>query len=138
MSEGKVTGIGGIFFHCEDPAKTKAWYHEHFGIGADQYGHSFIQRSDEDPEKRILTQWSPMASSSDYFKPSSEAFMINYRVDDLKALLTKLHEAGIEQVGEMEEYSYGKFAWVIDLDGRKIELWEPIDAPLIDPEADQS
>lgn len=127
----RVTGIGGVFFKSKDPEVTKTWYSKHLGIESDQYGGKFVWRDQEDPEKECMTAWSPMPDSTDYYNPSESEFMINYRVQDLVALLELLKAEGVEQVGEMEEYEYGKFAWILDPDGRKVELWEPIDAPLL-------
>lgn len=127
----RVTGIGGLFFKCDDPNKMKNWYIKHLGLPEDQYGAKFIWRDDNDPNKRCLSQWSTFDSKTDYFEPSKKDFMFNYRVHDLVALLKVLKEEGIEQVGEMEVYDYGKFAWIMDPEGNKIELWEPIDEKLL-------
>lgn len=121
----KVTGIGGIFFKTKDPDATKAWYQEHLGIPADEYGWSWGWRERDKPDEEGQTQWSPFKADTDYFSPSDAPFMVNYRVDDLDGLLAQLKAAGIEQVGEPEEYEYGKFAWIMDPDGVKIELWQP-------------
>lgn len=91
------------------------------------YGTSFSWRSGESPEKKGFTAWSPMKNDTTYFNPSEQPFMINYRVEDLEALLVELKKEGIDQVGEMESHEYGKFAWIMDPNGVKIELWEPID-----------
>lgn len=128
----KVTGIGGIFYKVKDQEAHRAWYKKHLGIESDQYGGKFTWRQEEDPEKRGLTAWSPFPSDTGYFKPSNQDFMINYRVDDLEALLKELKKAGVELVGDMESFEYGKFAWIIDPDGYKVELWEAIDSPLLD------
>jgi len=127
----KVTGIGGVFFKCEDPERTKTWYEQNLGIESDQYGGKFVWRDRDDASKECLTAWSPMPSSTNYYDPSKSEFMINYRVDNLDGLLAELKSAGVEIVGEPETYEYGKFAWIIDPDGRKVELWEPIDGPLL-------
>jgi predicted enzyme related to lactoylglutathione lyase len=123
----KVTGIGGVFFKSKDPKKSKEWYEKHLGIVSDQYGHSFKWLDLNNPSKECVTQWSPMDESTDYYKPSSSEFMINYRVEDLASLLSELRKSKVQIIGEMQEYDYGKFAWIIDPDGRKIELWEPKD-----------
>lgn len=130
----RVTGIGGVFFKTNDPQETKNWYAKHLGIPAGPYGWMFEWRQKDNPDAQGTTTWSPFKADTDYFEPSQQPFMINYRVDDLEALLKALKEEGVEQVGEMEAYSYGKFAWIMDLDGNKIELWEPIDQPLVDHE----
>ena len=128
---GKVTGIGGIFYKVEDPEKHKEWYRKHLGIESDQYGGHFKWRDCEDPKKECLTAWSPFERDTKYFDPSEQSFMINYRVDNLEELLAELKEAGVEAVGEMQEFEYGKFAWIIDTDGYKVELWEAVDNPLL-------
>ena len=127
----KVTGIGGVFFKSKDPKKSKQWYEQHLGIVSDQYGHSFKWRDHENPTQECLTQWSPMDEKTNYYDPSSSEFMINYRVDNLEALLSELRKSEVQIIGEMEEFEYGKFAWIIDLDGRKVELWEPKDESIL-------
>lgn len=118
-----VTGIGGIFFKCKDPGLTKKWYADHLGIQTDQYGGCFEWKSENGTAGH--TVWSPFDSQTQYFQPSASTFMVNYRVADLEALLPILRAEGVEQVGEMEVHEYGKFAWVLDPDGHKIELWQP-------------
>jgi predicted enzyme related to lactoylglutathione lyase len=117
----KVTGIGGIFFKSADPTTTRAWYAEHLGLPIDDYGATFPP--DADPLAQ--TVWSPFKPDTDYFGPGPQDFMVNFRVDDLDALLAALAAKGIAEVGEPAIESYGKFAWIIDCDGRRIELWEP-------------
>lgn len=123
----RVTGIGGLFFKSKDPEQTKAWYREHLGIESGQYGGTFEWRHAEDENKKGFTAWGPFKADTDYFNPSKKEFMFNYRVDDLEKLLEVLKEEGVEIVGEMEVYDYGKFGWIMDPDGQKIELWEPND-----------
>lgn len=122
----RVTGIGGMFFKSEDPDAQKNWYKKHLGIPTDQYGWTFWWR-DENGNK-CSTQWSPMNADTEYFSPSKKQFMFNFRVDNLIELLKVLKEEGVTVVGEVEEYSYGKFGWILDPEGNKIELWEPIDS----------
>lgn len=117
----RVTGLGGIFFRCADPSATRAWYATHLGIDTDDYGATFAA----DPDPRAQSVWSPFKADTDYFGPGGQDFMINFRVDDLEALLAQLAACGISCVGEPMDESYGKFGWVVDCDGRKIELWEP-------------
>jgi len=125
-----VTGIGGIFFKAEDPDATRAWYRDYLGIELSEYGGwSFQWRDVDAPNNLGRTEWGPFAADTDYFQPSDAAFMINYRVDDLDGLLERLEAAGIERIGAIESYSYGRFAWVLDPDGIKVELWEPAAAP---------
>jgi predicted enzyme related to lactoylglutathione lyase len=123
----RVTGIGGIFFKCQDPDAVKQWYSKHLGIPADAYGASFEWRQADDPEKKGTTVWSPFKMETRYFDPSTQPFMINYRVDDLEALVAELKAEGVTVVDEIESYPYGKFVHIMDLEGNKIELWEPID-----------
>lgn len=121
----RVTGIGGIFFKAEQPEPLRAWYKEHLGIPSDAHGAMFMWREDENPEHQGMTIWSIFPRSSSYFDPSSAPFMINYRVDDLDALLEQLHAEGVTIDPKRENHEYGRFAWIIDPDGNRIELWEP-------------
>ena len=127
----KVTGLGGIFYKVKDVEKHKAWYQKHLGIESDQYGGHFKWRDQDDPNKECLTAWSPFDKDTDYFDPSDQQFMINYRVEDLEKLMEELIAAGVQQVGEIQSYEYGKFAWILDPDGYKVELWEPVDDILL-------
>ena len=126
----RVTGIGGIFFKCKDPESVKKWYNDHLGIKSDQYGGAFIWREHNDPDHKGYTAWGPFSDTTKYFSPSNKDYMFNYRVDNLEKLLEVLKEEGVEIVGEMEEYEYGKFGWIMDPEGNKIELWEPVDSKL--------
>jgi predicted enzyme related to lactoylglutathione lyase len=128
----RVTGIGGVFFKTANPESTKAWYEKHLGIPAGQYGHLFIWRDDEQPDQRKSTTWNPFSATTNYFAPSTKEWMINYRVENLKALLDELRKEGVTIVGDIEEYEYGKFGWILDPEGNKIELWEPVDTALND------
>ena len=124
----RVTGVGGIFFKCNDPGKTRDWYRKHLGIQSGEFGGVFEWRlADGESEEKGHTVWNPFPKKTEYFDPGEKEFMVNYRVDDLEELLTVLEEEGVEIVGEMEEYDYGKFGWIMDPDGNKIELWEPKD-----------
>jgi predicted enzyme related to lactoylglutathione lyase len=118
----KVTGLGGVFYKVEDPARTTAWYRETLGIGGEWGAH--FPWSD-DPKDQPYSLASPFKASTDYFEPSPSSFMINFRVDDLEALIEELKAKGIEVLGTQFE-DYGKFAWILDCDGIKIELWEQI------------
>ncbi len=127
----RVTGIGGIFFKCEDTAKQKSWYQKHLGMEMNDWGGAiFWWRDTNQPEKKCSTSWSTFKNDTNYFDPSKKPFMFNYRVENLEALLKVLKEEGVEQVGEIEEYEYGKFGWIMDPEGNKIELWEPVDEKL--------
>ena len=123
----KVTGIGGIFFKCKDPGKMKEWYKNHLGLDTNQYGASFEWRQEENPEKKGSTQWAPFSETTKYFDPSTRDFMINYRVENLEALVEQLKNEGVTIVDNIEAYDYGKFIHIIDLEGNKVELWEPIE-----------
>ncbi|MDO7173473.1 VOC family protein [Mariniflexile sp. AS56] len=122
----RVTGIGGLFFKTKNPGDTKDWYKKHLGFNINDYGATFWWKDKEG--KDCTTQWSPFAEDTKYYEPSKKDFMFNYRVENLVELLQVLKEEGVTIVGEMEEYEYGKFGWILDNDGNKIELWEPIDA----------
>jgi predicted enzyme related to lactoylglutathione lyase len=124
-SPGRILGIGGIFFKSANNDQLSSWYREKMGIDHDQYGATFKWRSMDEPAKENLTVWSIFPASSDYFAPSQSAFMINYIVDDLDALLEKMSGAGVMIDPKREDFDYGRFAWVYDPDGNKIELWEP-------------
>lgn len=124
----RVTGLGGIFFKCEDPKNMKDWYGKHLGLKTDEYGATFEWRSAEDPAEKGQTVWSPFKRDTTYFAPSSKEYMINYRVENLEWLVDQLKKEGISFVDEIETYDYGKFIHLLDPEGNKIELWEPIDA----------
>lgn len=109
----------------------KDWYGKHLGIKTDQYGGLFKWRDHEDKEQVCTTAWSPFSAQSDYFAPSEKEYMFNYRVENLEELLSQLKKEGVEVVGEIQEFEYGKFGWIMDPEGRKIELWEPVDAPFL-------
>lgn len=130
--EPKVTGIGGIFFKCKDPNSTKAWYQKHLGLVTDQYGSLFEFRNSLNPEEINYLQWSPFKEDTDYFQPSDQPYMINYRVQNMEGLVEKLKEEGVTICDEIATYDYGKFVHIMDEDGQKIELWEPIDEVFTD------
>ena len=121
----KVTGIGGIFFKCKDPKAINEWYKTHLGFDTSPYGTSFEWRQLDDSTKKGLTQWNPFAENTTYFEPSAKEFMINYRVADLEALVVQLKNEGVTIVDKIEASEYGKFVHIIDLEGNKVELWEP-------------
>lgn len=121
----RVTGIGGLFFKTSDPKKTKDWYKKHLGFNTDDWGCTFWWKDSEG--NKASTQWSPFKEDTKYFQPSQKDFMFNYRVENLIELLDELKKEGVTIVGEVEEYDYGKFGWILDNDGNKIELWEPKD-----------
>ena len=121
----RVTGIGGLFFKTDDPKATKEWYKTHLGFNTDDWGCTFWWKNEKG--EKCATQWSPFEKKTIYFEPSKKDFMFNYRVENLEALLVELKKEGVTIAGEMREFNYGKFAWIFDNDGNKIELWEPID-----------
>lgn len=122
----RVTGLGGIFFKCKDPESVKDWYAKHLGLPVDaEGGINFQWRDPDDPKVMGRTVWASFPDDTDYFQPSRAQFMINYRVDDLKALLARLREEGVQVDNKVEEYDYGKFGWITDPEGNRIELWEP-------------
>ena len=125
----RVTGLGGFFFKTDDPDGIKDWYKKHLGIPTDQYGWTFWWKDKDGND--CSTQWSPMKSDTGYFKPSESSFMMNFRVENLVELLKILKEEGVTVVGEIEEYDYGKFGWILDPDGNKLELWEPVDSAFL-------
>lgn len=127
MSAKRVTGLGGIFFKCKDPEAIKKWYGQHLGIKTDEYGATFEFRKAEEPQTKAYAVWSPFDSATKYFEPSNKEFMINYRVENLSGLIEQLKAEGVEIIGEIEVYDFGKFAHILDPEGNKIELWEPVD-----------
>jgi predicted enzyme related to lactoylglutathione lyase len=131
-SRKKVTGIGGIFFKTKDPETMKAWYQKNLGLVTNEYGSVFEFRSTDQPDNKGYLVWSPFTKDTKYFDPSKKEFMINYRVENLVELLEQLKKDGVEVVGEIEEYEYGKFAHIVDPEGNKIELWEPVDKVFTD------
>jgi catechol 2,3-dioxygenase-like lactoylglutathione lyase family enzyme len=126
---GRILGIGGVFFKSANRDQMREWYSKHLGI-ADKGGGAMLPwREHDDPQKEHVTVWSVFPASTDYFNPGNAPFMFNYIVDDLDALLDRLKEEGVKiDVKRMNE-SYGRFAWIYDLDGNKIELWQPSAKP---------
>ena len=122
----KVTGIGGIFFKCKNPVLIREWYSKNLGINTDNYGSSF-EWIQADGEQKGFTQWSPFGSATKYFEPSLKEFMINYRVENIEALVEELRLDGITVLDEIETFEYGKFVHILDPENNKIELWEPVD-----------
>jgi len=122
----RVRGIGGLFFKSKDPKASKNWYKKHLDFNTDDYGCTFWWKDKEGND--ASTQWSPFKDDTNYFEPSTKDFMFNYRVADLETLIKTLRDEGVTIVGDMQTYEYGKFAWILDNENNKIELWEPIDA----------
>ncbi len=122
----RVTGIGGIFIKSADPARLREWYRRHLGIPVEAWGGTAFQWAGPgNPEGHGTTVWNVFESGSNYFNPSQAQFMVNYRVADLRALIAALRAEGCQVDDKVDESEYGKFGWVVDPDGNKIELWEP-------------
>lgn len=124
----KVTGIGGIFFKCKEPQKVRDWYSKNLGLNTDKYGSVFCWYQGADSTKKGFTQWSPFKETTKYFAPSTKDFMINYRVENLVALVDQLKKDSVTICDTIETYSYGKFVHIMDIEGNKIELWQPYDS----------
>lgn len=122
----RVTGFGGLFFKAKDSDALSAWYRDRLGLPIEEWGGCvFPWRDAEDPKKAGHTVWSVFDAKTPYFKPSRKAFMMNFRVDDLDRVLAELESEGVEVTAASEESEYGKFGWVMDPEGNKIELWQP-------------
>ena len=123
----RVTGIGGIFFKCKDPKQLREWYQIHLGLNTSAYGAVFEWRQGADSTKKGFTQWSPFKETTKYFEPSAKDFMINYRVENMQGLVEQLKKEGVTIADTIQSFDYGKFVHILDLEGNKIELWEPND-----------
>lgn len=121
----RVTGIGGVFFKARDPKALGEWYQRHLGIPVEAWGGAAFRWADDNPTGRGTTIWSPFSADTSYFAPGTASFMVNYRVDDLHALLAVLRAEGCAVDDKVEESEYGKFGWVVDPEGNKLELWQP-------------
>ncbi len=122
----KVTGIGGVFFKSKsDPAALAAWYQKHLGMPLEEFGGAVLKWSEDRAGDSGLTVWHLAGNDSEWFAPSGSSFMINYRVDDLGEMLAQLRGGGVEVIQGPESHENGKFAWILDPDGNKVELWEP-------------
>ena len=125
----RVMGIGGIFFKTRDKDRLSAWYRDNLGVPLEGWGGAVFTWADNDPTGDACTVWSPFASDTEYFAPSTSDFMVNFRVRDLDALLAQLRTNGCDVDDKTEASELGKFGWVMDPDGNRIELWEPPVAP---------
>ncbi len=124
----RVTGIGGIFFYSDNPKETREWYAKNLGLQINDHGYwNFEFRNADKPEEVGTLVWNLFKKGNEYFKPSTKEFMINYRVQNIEGLVTKLKENGVTIVDEIATYDYGKFVHIMDSEGNKIELWEPVD-----------
>lgn len=126
----KVTGIGGIFFFSDEPSKIREWYGKNLGLEINEYGSTFEFRNANRPEEINYLEWSPFKKGSKYFAPSKKEFMVNYRVQNMEGLVKKLKANGVTIVDSIQTYDYGKFVHVMDPEGNKMELWEPVDRVL--------
>lgn len=130
ISRGRVTGLGGVFFKAQNPKKLLTWYQDHLGIkpeGEGEPSSMFYWREKDDPDRLGYTVWAIFPRETKYFDPSSSQFMINFRVSDLDSMLKQLRNEGVKVDDKVEEYEYGRFAWIMDPEGNRIELWEPND-----------
>lgn len=123
--KNRVTGIGGVFFKAKDPKAVKEWYNKHLGLNTDQWGCTFWWKDKEGND--CSTQWSPFKEDTTHFEPSKKEFMMNYRVENLEELLKTLKAEGVTVMDEIQIADEGKFGWIMDVEGNKIELWEPND-----------
>lgn len=126
----RVIGIGGIFYKSSNPTATKDWYSEHLGMKMNDWGSSFEFRNANRPSETNYLQWSVFSDSTQYLAPSSSDFMINYRVQNIEGMVRNMRKSGVVIVDSIETYDYGKFVHLLDNDGNKIELWEPVDEVL--------
>jgi predicted enzyme related to lactoylglutathione lyase len=126
----KVTGIGGIFFFSDNPKETKEWYAKNLGLEINEWGSTFESRNSNRPDEINYLQWSTFKKGDEYFSPSKKDFMINYRVQNIEGLIKKLNENGVTVLDSIATYDYGKFVHIMDTEGNKIELWEPVDSIL--------
>lgn len=120
----RITAIGGVFFHSPDPHALAAWYRDTLGLNIEDWGGALVGAEGNGPPHGV---WAPFNKDTDYFKPSAREFMINFAVDDLEEFLSGIEAKGVEVMGRQEMDGMGKFAWILDPDGTKIELWEPAD-----------
>lgn len=123
----RVTGIGGIFFKCNESEKMCQWYAIHLGFNTDKYGTSFEWRKADNSDEKGFSVWSPFKKDTYYFLPSQKDFMINYRVENIEQLVEVLKDEGVTVCDEIQTYEYGKFVHILDCEGNKLELWESID-----------
>ena len=118
----RVIGVGGIFFKARDPQTLSAWYARHLGLKLEEFGGALFF---EDTARPGYTLWAPFKDDTKYFDPSTKPFMVNFRVDDLDALLAALRGAGVQVDARVDESEYGRFGWIMDPEGNRVELWQP-------------
>ena len=126
----KVTGIGGIFFKSKNPDEMKAWYRDNLGMSVDDFGAPFAFRNANRPDELNYLNWDAFVDTTSYFNPSEKPFMVNYRVQNIEGMVEKLKANGIVPLDEIVTVEYGKFIHLMDPEGNKIELWEPVDSVL--------
>lgn len=124
----RVTGIGGIFFKSKNRKEISQWYGKNLGLAIDDYGSPFEFRNANNPEEINYLRWGPFNEATDYFNPSEKEFMINYRVQNIEGLVENLRKNGVTILDTIEEFEYGKFVHIMDPEGNKLELWEPVDS----------
>ena len=123
----KITGIGGVFFKSKsDHKELAAWYNKHLGMPIESWGGTILRWPDDKAEDGGLTVWTTADHDSKWFSPSESSFMINYRVDNMDEMIEQLTSGGVEVIQGPESHENGKFAWIMDPDGNKLELWEPM------------
>ena len=123
----RVTGIGGVFFKSRiEATRLAAWYQAHLGIPLESWGGAILKWPDDKADDGGMTVWHVADPKTEWFRPSDSSFMINYRVDDLDGMIAQLRADGVDVVGGPESHENGKFAWIMDPDGNKVELWEPM------------
>ena len=124
---GRILGIGGVFFKSANRDQMREWYAKHLGLADKGHGAMLPWREHDDPHTEQVTVWTIFSASTDYI-PATQPLMINYIVDDMDALLERLKQEGVKIDAKRLDESYGRFAWIYDLDGNKIELWQPLPA----------
>ena len=132
----RVTGLGGVFFKSESPQTLMAWYKEHLGIESEEWGGTMFKWLEKDRPQRVgITVFNPFKQDTKHFEPATVPYMFNFRVADLDALMAQLKREGVQVVGDVQDSDHGKFGWIIDPEGRKIELWQPpdVDDPFAEP-----
>ncbi len=120
---GHVTGVGGIFFKAKDPKALAAWYRDVLGVPLESWGGAMLHY--DAPKHPPMLVWNAFPAATDYFAPSSSPFMINYAVDDMDAMVARLHAKGVQILKRDDSDENGRFAWIVDPEGNKVELWEP-------------
>jgi len=118
----RITGLGGVFFKCDDPQALSAWYRDVLGLTIEDWGGAMLKRQPDAPPQAV---WAPFPSDTDYFAPSGHAFMINFAVDDLDGMIRQIEAKGVAIIGRQEMKDIGRFAWLLDPAGAKVELWQP-------------